>query len=121
MKVSPPIPILRSFDEKKAKEFYIEFLEFQLDWEHRFEEGMPLYMQLTKGDCVIHVSEHHGDCTPGSAIRVEVDDIETLCEHLNSKQYQNSRPGIVQQGWGRDMGISDPFGNKVIFSQLDEE
>ena len=35
-------PILRIFDEEKAKEFYINFLGFRVDWEHRFEEGLPL-------------------------------------------------------------------------------
>jgi hypothetical protein len=35
-------PILRIFDEEKAKEFYLKFLEFKLDWEHRFEDDLPL-------------------------------------------------------------------------------
>jgi hypothetical protein len=39
------IPILRIFDEAKAREFYLGYLGFQVDWEHRFEPGMPLYMQ----------------------------------------------------------------------------
>jgi hypothetical protein len=41
-------PILRIFDEAKAKEFYIDFLGFKVDWEHRFEAGLPLYMQISK-------------------------------------------------------------------------
>ena len=32
-------PILRIFDEAKAKEFYVAFLGFKVDWEHRFEPG----------------------------------------------------------------------------------
>ncbi len=32
------VPILRIFDEAKAKEFYVTFLEFAIDWEHRFAE-----------------------------------------------------------------------------------
>jgi catechol 2,3-dioxygenase-like lactoylglutathione lyase family enzyme len=36
-------PILRIFDEAKAKEFYVDFLGFKVDWEHRFEETLPLY------------------------------------------------------------------------------
>jgi len=40
------IPILRSFDEAKAREFYLGFLGFKVDWEHRFEPGLPLYMQV---------------------------------------------------------------------------
>jgi hypothetical protein len=42
------IPILRIFDEAKAREFYIEFLGFHVDWEHRFEPDMPLYMQISR-------------------------------------------------------------------------
>ena len=118
MNLSPPIPILRSFDETKAKEFYIDFLEFTLDWEHRFEEGLPLYMQISKGECVIHLSEHHGDCSPGAALRIEIDDLDGFCRQLNKKKYKNARPGINDQPWGRDMYIGDPFGNRLIFSNL---
>lgn len=71
MKLGSTTPILRSFDEVKAKEFYIDFLGFNLDWSHRFEEDFPLYMQVSKDECVLHISEHHGDCSPGSAIRID--------------------------------------------------
>jgi len=30
-------PILRILDEAKAREFYVDFLGFNVDWEHRFE------------------------------------------------------------------------------------
>ena len=30
------IPVLRIFDEAKAKEFYLGFLGFTMDWDHRF-------------------------------------------------------------------------------------
>ena len=63
-------PILRSFDEAKAREFFVDFLGFTVDWEHRFEPSLPLYMQVSKDDCIIHLSEHHGDCSPGAAIRI---------------------------------------------------
>lgn len=41
--MSPAIPLIRIFSEAKAKEFYVDFLGFSLDWEHRFEPGLPLY------------------------------------------------------------------------------
>ncbi len=52
-------PILRIFDEAKAREFYLDFLGFSLDWEHRFEADFPLYMQVSRGECVLHLTEHH--------------------------------------------------------------
>lgn len=41
MQLSPAIPILRSFSEDKAREFYLGFLGFTLDWEHRFAPTAP--------------------------------------------------------------------------------
>ena len=93
-------PILRIFDETKAKEFYVGFLGFKVDWEHRFEEGLPLYMQISKDGCIIHLSEHHGDCSPGAAIRIETNELETFQKHLLGKNYKYARPGIEEMPWG---------------------
>ena len=110
-------PILRVFDEVKTREFYIDFLGFNMDWEHRFGDGLPLYMQVSKDDCILHLSEHHGDCCPGSAMRIEIEGIDTYQKELMEKQYQNSQPGIQEMPWGsRGMSITDPFGNKLVFT-----
>ena len=79
-------PILRIFDEAKAKEFCIEFLGFKVDWEHRFEAGLPLYMQISKDGCIIHLSEHHGDCSPGAAIRIETNELEAFEKATSGKK-----------------------------------
>ena len=117
MSLSKVTPILRVFDEVKTREFYIDFLGFNVDWEHRFEDGLPLYMQVSKDDCILHLSEHHGDCCPGSAMRIEIEDIDTYQKELMEKKYQNSQPRIQEMPWGsRDMSITDPFGNKLVFT-----
>jgi hypothetical protein len=55
-------PILRIFDEVQASEFYVEFLGFTIDWEHRFEPGTPLDMQLSKDGCVRQPADvYNGD------------------------------------------------------------
>jgi glyoxalase superfamily protein len=38
------VPILRIFDVDRAREFYVDWLGFQVDWEHRFDDDAPLYM-----------------------------------------------------------------------------
>lgn len=110
------VPVLRIFDETKAKEFYVGFLGFTVDWEHRFEPNTPLYMQVSKDRCVLHLSEHHGDGTPGTAIRIETADIDAFHASLD-KQYKYARPGINEPPWGtREMSVKDPFGNTLTFS-----
>jgi hypothetical protein len=54
------IPILRIFDVGKAREFYVDYLGFAVDWEHRFEPTLPVYMQVSRAGLVLHLSEHHG-------------------------------------------------------------
>lgn len=110
-------PILRIFDEEKAREFYVGFLGFKVDWEHRFAEGMPLYMQVSRDGCVLHLSEHHGDCSPGAALRIETDELEAFHQQLHAAGYKYAKPGLEEMPWGSmDMTIADPFGNKLTFT-----
>jgi len=118
MKLGTLIPIFRSFDEAKAREFYCDYLGFAVDFEHRFEADLPLYMQVSRDGVALHLSEHHGDVTPGGAVRIEVDDVEALHAQLSSKKYKYARPGIEDQPWGyREVSVMDPFGNRVTFAQ----
>ncbi len=111
------IPILRIFDEDKAREFYLNYLGFEIDFEHRFEDDTPLYMGISKGDCTLHLSEHHGDATPGSSVRIGTPELEAYHKNLTDKQYKYYRPSVEKMPWGtQDMAITDPFGNRLIFT-----
>jgi hypothetical protein len=72
------------FDEAKAREFYVDFLGFTIDWEHRFGHNFPLYVQISRDDCTLHLSEHHGDCSPGAAIRIETAVLDDLLAELRA-------------------------------------
>jgi hypothetical protein len=50
-----------------AHEFYVNYLGFTIDWEHQFDGQGPTYTQISRGTLVLHLSEHYGDGTPGSA------------------------------------------------------
>lgn len=109
-------PILRIFDEAKAREFYVDFLGFTIDWQHRFEPALPLYLQVSRDGCVLHLSEHHGDACPGAALRIACDDIDAFHAELTARQYGHARPGIESTPWDtREVTVRDPFGNRLTF------
>jgi catechol 2,3-dioxygenase-like lactoylglutathione lyase family enzyme len=110
------VPILRTFPGGEARDFYCGYLGFRVDWEHRYEPGLPLYQQVSRGGCVLRLSEHHGDGTPGSAVRIAVSDLRRLHAQLHSTGYP-LRPGIEEEEWGADMVVPDPFGNRLVFHQ----
>ena len=108
------IPILRIFDEAKAREFYVDFLGFQIDWEDRFEPDLPLYMQVSRAGLVLHLSGHHGDACPGSTVFVRLQGIDELHAELIAKRYKHLRPGLEMAPWNaKCMEVIDPFGNRI--------
>ena len=50
-------------------------------------------------------------------MRIETDELEAFQEELAAKRYKNARPGIETMPWGsRNMSVSDPFGNRLTFT-----
>lgn len=117
MQLLAAIPIIRIFSEEKAREFYLDFLGFKIDWEHRFEPGMPLYAQISRSDLILHLSEHYGDATPGSAIFARVHGIVDFHRELLAKNSPYARPALEDLPWGQQMDIADPFGNRLRFCE----
>jgi hypothetical protein len=112
------IPILRIFDVAKAKEFYVDFLGFTIDWEHRFGDNFPLYAQLSRAGLKLHLSEHHGDASPGSTVFIWMRGIAAYHRELTAKDYRYYRPGLEEAPWdAKSMEVGDPFGNKLRFSE----
>lgn len=113
----PAIPILRIFDEAKAREFYEGFLGFHIDWEHRFHASAPLYCQVSSGALKIHLSEHSGDASPGGNMVVTMRGVEAFQKGLIAKNYKYNRPGLEKQDWGLECQVIDPFGNRIRFME----
>ena len=114
------IPVLRMFSIEKAREFYVGYLGFQVDWEHRFEPELPLYMQVSRGELLLHLTEHYGDCTPGAKVFVEMTGVAEFHAELAAKNYNYLRPGLERMPWGAtSVTITDPFMNRISFNEPD--
>ena len=112
------IPLLRIFDVAKARAFYGDFFGFSVDWEHRFDEGSPAYIQVSRGDLLLHLTEHHGDCCPGSTVFVWMTGIDEFHREISSKGYTFLRPGLETTFYdARCVEVIDPFGNRIRFNE----
>lgn len=114
-------PIFRMFDYDKAIEFYVDWLGFKIDWKHGVE-GVPVYMQLSLQGVQFHLSEHHGDASPGSQFRVEYfTGLKAFHEQLIAKQYKYNCPGLEVPEWNTnsiEMTVNDPFLNRITFVEV---
>jgi len=97
-------PIFRVEDVDVAAVWYGR-LDFVLEGVHRFEEGLPRYAYLRRGDGWLHLSEHRGDAPPASVAYLYVDDVDTIAASFGAT--------VKDQPWGRDMELVDPDGNRL--------
>jgi len=116
------IPVLRIFSVEKAREFYLDYLGFQVDFEHRFDERAPLFMQVSRDGLVLRLSEHYGDGSPGAAVTVHVQGVRELHAELTAKDYGYLRPGLEKTFYGAlQLRLLDPFGNRLMLDELQPE
>ena len=114
----PGVPVLRVRLAQFAVPFYVTYLGFTLDWEHRFEPGSPLYVQVSRSTVVLHLSEHHGDGSPHTVVWIPVDDVYQLQAELHAHHNVPMRPGIdVDSPGGPTLEVIDPDGNVLRFAQ----
>jgi len=118
LQVLETVPILRIFDVAKAREFYVDYLGCTIDWEHRFDEKAPLYMQVSLAGLKLHLSEHYGDCCPGSTVFLRVRGLKEYHATITAKGYGYLRPGIEETfHQSCCMQVIDPFGNRLRFDE----
>jgi catechol 2,3-dioxygenase-like lactoylglutathione lyase family enzyme len=111
----PVVPILRMFDLAATRRFYVDYLGCTLDWQDG-EGDRPVYLQVSRGDLVLHLSSHHDDGTPGSAVLIETRGVGELHAELRAKGYAFLNPGIEPgPGNGLEMTLIDPASNRLRF------
>jgi catechol 2,3-dioxygenase-like lactoylglutathione lyase family enzyme len=113
-------PIIRIFNYDKAVEFYINWLGFKVDWKHQ-PDNVPLYMQISLRDVILHLSEHHGDASPGAHINIDdFTGLRAYHQQLIDKNYKYNRPGLEVPEWNPktiNVTVYDPFGNRLTFGE----
>ena len=118
MKAIHVIPVLRIFDDAKALEFYTGWLGFTVDWMHRFDDHAPLYLQISLNGVILHLSEHHGDATPGAKVFIECVGVRAYHNELIEKNYRYNRPGLEHEPWDSiSVTVTDPFMNRLVFNE----
>ncbi len=110
------VPIFRIKNVQEAKLFYIDYLGFKLDWEHYYEKNAPVYMQVSKNELVLYLSENQR-FNKGIIIYVSISNLDSLHHELCKKSnYQT--PSVLTTQWNtKQMEILDPFDNLLRFNE----
>jgi catechol 2,3-dioxygenase-like lactoylglutathione lyase family enzyme len=113
--VSSVVPILRMYDVAASIRFYVDYLGCTLDWQDG-DGDRPVYLQVSRGALVLHLSSHHDDGTPGTAVLVTLRDVGALHAELRTRGYPYLNPGVEPgPAGGREMALIDPASNRLRF------
>jgi catechol 2,3-dioxygenase-like lactoylglutathione lyase family enzyme len=110
------IPALRITDYERSKAFYVERLGFQVEWEHRFEPGVPVFMAVARDGMRLFLAEHAGDCQVGGLVHFMIPDVDALDRELLRQGVTASDPPNDDLGF-RNMTVTDPDGNQLRFME----
>jgi uncharacterized glyoxalase superfamily protein PhnB len=100
-------------DAQRSASFYCDVLGFDKDWEHRFAEGWPLYVSVSRGALTLHLSEHHDGETGGTELFVRVDDVDAVYAQLVDRGLVAESPPADQDYGVRDFHFTDPDGHRI--------
>ena len=119
-KIHTSIPVVRMLDEETTLTFYVDYLGFEIDWEHRFGDDpkSPLYAQVRHGNATLHLNGHANTDSPVCEVRFPVTNLDEYCEYLRAKTQGAEKPEVVDpryEGRNTDMNIIDPSGNHLVF------
>lgn len=115
------IPQLRITDAAKSLYFYVHGLGFSVDWEHRFEPGFPVFMQLSRNGQTIFLTEHTGDCQVGGAVYFIVESADHCWSQFEASGVQPTNQ-LETTPWGtREFLVADPDGNRLRFASAIED
>jgi catechol 2,3-dioxygenase-like lactoylglutathione lyase family enzyme len=110
------IPQLRSTNMETSLPFYRDGMGFGVDWQHQFEPGFPLFLQLTREGQTIFLTEHTGDCQVGGAVYFKVADVDACAREFHARGIVTVA-GPQDTPWGtREMSVLDPDGNRLRFA-----
>jgi len=108
--VTPPFRIA---DARRSVPFYIGGFGFQIDWEHRFQAGFPVSMQLTRSGHSIVLTEHTGDCQIGGAAYFVVPDVDPCDKDIVARGIVSVEPQADLPRGPRAMVVTNPDGNRL--------
>ncbi|MFI9630459.1 glyoxalase superfamily protein [Streptomyces sp. NPDC052042] len=98
------IPILHVKDAAVAVAWY-DRLGFIQQWEHRFEPGLPAFVEVARGRVRLFLSEHNGDARPDTLVYLRVRDVDAIADEF----------GVQAEvaPWAREIELRDPDGNRL--------
>jgi len=114
-------PQFRITDARRSIAFYVDGLGFEIDWEHRFEPGFPVFMQLTRAGQSIFLTEHAGDCRVGGAAYFVVADVDACYQAFVARGVVPTEPPADMPWGSRELVVTDPDGNRLRFARSQAE
>jgi catechol 2,3-dioxygenase-like lactoylglutathione lyase family enzyme len=112
--LQPPVPVVGISSPDRAKRFYVDFLGFVIDWGWREGDDQPMYAQISRSGVSMHLSEHHA---PGTELLIRMTGLDALHAELASATHGYALAVRHTPDDRREVHVTDPFGNKLRFSE----
>ena len=114
--LQPPVPVLAVASAVEAKKFYVDFLNFAVDWGWHENSQGPLYAQISRSGVTLHLSERRSENAP-TELFIRTTGLDALKEELSRNAPKYTFTTRTTPDDRREIQITDPFGNRLRFSE----
>lgn len=111
-----PVPVLTIASAVEARKFYVEFLDFAVDWGWHENSQRPLYAQVSRSSVTLHLSEHRSE-NGTTELFIRATGLDALKEELSRRAHRYTLRVHRTPDDRREIRITDPFGNLLRFSE----
>lgn len=109
-------PQLRMTSWERTRAFYVDGLGFTVEWTHQFEPNFPVFAEVSRDGLALFLTEHSGDCQPGGACYIVIDDLHAFYQEIKARGVPVSEPPELAPWGAEEMLVVDPDGNRLRFA-----
>jgi catechol 2,3-dioxygenase-like lactoylglutathione lyase family enzyme len=110
------VPAFRVADLPRSCEFYVEGLDFRIDWVWREAPELPAFAQISCGGLGLYLTQRAGDSVAGGLAYLYVDDVDEWAERARLRGLA-IESGPCDEPWGnRELALVDPDGNRLVIA-----
>ncbi|WPR77751.1 glyoxalase superfamily protein [Algoriphagus sp. NG3] len=111
------IPILKIVDVIRAKEFYVDMMGFEVEWEKKSDEKSSIYMILSYKHIILYFTDYD-EVASESSVFIEFSGLKEYQGFLLERKAEYMIADLNMTPWeSLSMEVVDPFGNKLLFCE----
>lgn len=112
------VPVIPVEDYERSRSFWVDALDFEVDWEWRDEPGLPVFAQISRAGLSLYLAQRSGEAAAPCTTYVYVSDVDAWHQEALEAGLAVEAPPQDRPWGNREMSLRDPDGNALVVASV---